>query len=166
MANQVRPWLVKPSTSGAPRVRKTDWEPASQSHQGQRHAPQQKSECTGASCPASHQELKAWQGWGRPCTEVEANPSAGGQERNFSDLKSAPQSSRSRDSQESRAPDSKALARHSPTCAAPDIAVAASWMPASDFGERRQALWSQSAQAMCTLCRIGPCQDGCVAIPA
>ena len=56
-----------------------------------------------------------------------ANQSAGGHERNFSDLKSAPQSSLLRDSQESRAPDSKALARHSPTCAGPDIAVAASY---------------------------------------
>ena len=44
---------------------------------------------------------------------------AAAQERNFSDLKSAPQSSHSRDSQESRPPDSKALARHSSTCAAP-----------------------------------------------
>src|SRR5580700_5933127 len=51
MANQVRPWLVKPRMSAAPRVRESDWEPASQSHQGQRHAPQQKSGCTGALSP-------------------------------------------------------------------------------------------------------------------
>ena len=25
-------------------------------------------------CPASHQELKAWQGWGRPCTDVRDRP--------------------------------------------------------------------------------------------
>src|ERR1700720_4113086 len=51
MANQVRPWLVEPRTSAALRVRRSDWEPASQSHQGQRHAPQQKSGCTDAIFP-------------------------------------------------------------------------------------------------------------------
>ena len=48
MAKQVRPWLAKPRTSGAPRVRQSEREPTSQTHQGQRLRPQQKSECTGA----------------------------------------------------------------------------------------------------------------------
>jgi transposase len=52
------------------RVRKSDWEPASRSHQGQRHLPQQKSGCTGAIYPGKPSELRAWQGWGRPCTEA------------------------------------------------------------------------------------------------
>jgi hypothetical protein len=71
MANQVRPWLIEPKTSAALRVRKSEWEPASKSHQGQRHTPQRKSGCTGAIYPCKLSELKAWQGWGRPCTELQ-----------------------------------------------------------------------------------------------
>src|SRR6516164_8704030 len=51
MANQVRPWLAESEVSAALRVRQSDWEPASQSHQGQRLMPQQKSGCTGAIYP-------------------------------------------------------------------------------------------------------------------
>jgi len=43
---QVRPWLAKPRPSGAPRVRESEGEPISKTHQGQRLRPQQKSECT------------------------------------------------------------------------------------------------------------------------
>jgi hypothetical protein len=71
MAKQVRPWLAEPSRSAALRVRESEWEPASRSHQGRRHTPQQKSGCTGAIYPCkNHQELKAWQGWGRPSTDL------------------------------------------------------------------------------------------------
>jgi hypothetical protein len=47
-ALQVRPWLTKPRTAAAPRVRESYWESISKTHQGQRRKPQQKSECTGA----------------------------------------------------------------------------------------------------------------------
>ncbi len=60
MAKQVRPWLAKPKMTAAPRVRESDWEPISQTHQGQRLKPQLKSECTGQSDPVSPHELKAW----------------------------------------------------------------------------------------------------------
>jgi len=46
MAKQVGPWLEKPKASGAPRVRDTEWEPTTKTHQGQRRKPQPKSECT------------------------------------------------------------------------------------------------------------------------
>jgi transposase len=46
MPIQVRPWLAKPTASGAARVRESEREPISQTHQGQRLRPQQKSECT------------------------------------------------------------------------------------------------------------------------
>ena len=47
-AKQVGPWLAKPRTAAAPRVRESYREPISKTHQGQRRKPQQKSECTGA----------------------------------------------------------------------------------------------------------------------
>ena len=61
MAKQVRPWLAKPGTVAALRVQVSDGEPASRSHQGQRHAPQQKSGCTGAIylCKPSERESLA-----------------------------------------------------------------------------------------------------------
>src|SRR5262249_27850327 len=70
MASQVRPGLAQPKMSAALRVRQSEWEPASRSHQGQRHRPQQKSECTGAIYPCKPSRLRAWQGWGRPCTDT------------------------------------------------------------------------------------------------
>lgn len=42
-------------------VRRSEWEPISQSHQGQRHEPRQKSGCTGAIYPSNHHEPFAWQ---------------------------------------------------------------------------------------------------------
>jgi proteic killer suppression protein len=57
--------------TAALQVRKSEWEPTSQSHQGQRRRPQQKSGCTGAIYPRKPSELKAWQGWGRPCTGIQ-----------------------------------------------------------------------------------------------
>ena len=47
-AKRVRPWLAKSRTAAAPRVRESNRKPISKTHQGQRHMPQQKSECTGA----------------------------------------------------------------------------------------------------------------------
>jgi transposase len=47
-AKQVRPWLVKPRTAAALRVRVSYRDPISKTHQGQRRKPQLKSECTGA----------------------------------------------------------------------------------------------------------------------
>lgn len=47
--------------SAALAVRRSEWEPISQSHQGQRHKPHQKSGCTGAIYPSNHHESFAWQ---------------------------------------------------------------------------------------------------------
>lgn len=47
--------------SAALAVRRSEWEPISQSHQGQRHEPHEKSGCTGAIYPSNHHELIAWQ---------------------------------------------------------------------------------------------------------
>jgi hypothetical protein len=82
MARQVRPWLEHPRTSAALRVRESDWEPASRSHQGQRQAPQQKSGCTGAifTCESSRTESLAKLGasmYGR------SPPGTIGQERSY-----------------------------------------------------------------------------------
>jgi hypothetical protein len=51
LASQVRTWLAQPKITAVLRVRRGEGEPASQSHQGQRHRPQRKSGCTGALYP-------------------------------------------------------------------------------------------------------------------
>jgi hypothetical protein len=48
MAEQVRPWLVKPAVRLAREVRKSDRAPTSTSHQGPRQIAASESECTGA----------------------------------------------------------------------------------------------------------------------
>ena len=69
---QVRPWLAKPKMTAAPRVRESDRELTSQSHQGQRHDAAHKVRMYGCNLvPSNHYELSAWQTRGRPCTVIE-----------------------------------------------------------------------------------------------
>ena len=72
---QVRPWLAKPKMTAAPRVRESDRELTSQSHQGQRHDAAHKVRMYGCNLvPSNHYELSAWQTRGRPCTVIAVGP--------------------------------------------------------------------------------------------
>ena len=67
---QVRPWLAKPKMTAAPRVRESDWEPTSRSHQGQRHEAATKVRMYGCnlySMPLRNEHLA---NRGRPCTVI------------------------------------------------------------------------------------------------
>jgi hypothetical protein len=67
---QVRPWLAEPKMTAAPRVRESDWEPTSQSHQGQRHEAATKVRMYGCNLflvPSRNERIA---NWGRPCTVI------------------------------------------------------------------------------------------------